>query len=76
MKIIPAPTCHYVFPDDHRCGSPSLRNEAFCYFHHPDRQPVVPLPKRNRGPQSAATLSTRTPTRLHKKDPSASKYRE
>jgi hypothetical protein len=45
MKIIPAPTCHHLFPDDHRCGSPSLRGEAFCYFHHPDRQPVATVPK-------------------------------
>ena len=34
------PSCHHLFPDDHRCGSPSLRGEAFCYYHHPDRQPV------------------------------------
>jgi len=31
------PTCHHLFPDHHRCGSPSLRGEAFCYYHHPDR---------------------------------------
>ena len=41
MTTIPAPTCHYRFPDDHRCGSPSLRGEAFCHFHHPDRTPVA-----------------------------------
>jgi hypothetical protein len=35
------PTCHHLFPDHHRCGPPSLRGEAFCYFHHPDRQPAA-----------------------------------
>lgn len=35
------PTCHHRFPDDHRCGSPSLRGEAFCYYHHPDRRPAA-----------------------------------
>lgn len=37
----PIPTCTHLFPDDHRCGSPSLRGETFCYFHHPDRKPVA-----------------------------------
>jgi hypothetical protein len=35
------PLCCHRFPDDHRCGSPALRGEAFCYFHHPDRKPVA-----------------------------------
>jgi hypothetical protein len=38
MQTRPCPTCHHRFPDQHRCGSPALRGEAFCYFHHPDRQ--------------------------------------
>ena len=43
------PTCHHLFPDDHRCGSPSLRGEAFCYFHHPDRKTVSnPYARRGR----------------------------
>ena len=33
--------CHHIFPDAHRCGSPALRGEAFCYYHHPDRKPVA-----------------------------------
>jgi hypothetical protein len=37
----PCPTCHHLFPDAHRCGSPSLRGEAFCHYHHPDRQPAA-----------------------------------
>ena len=36
-----ATTCHHLFPDAHRCGSPALRGERFCYFHHPDRKPVA-----------------------------------
>jgi hypothetical protein len=31
--------CHHIFPDTHRCGSPALRGETFCYFHHPRRKP-------------------------------------
>jgi hypothetical protein len=26
--------CRYIFTDGHRCGSPSLRGEHFCYYHH------------------------------------------
>jgi hypothetical protein len=33
-------TCHHIFTDAHRCGSPALRGERFCYFHHPTRLPV------------------------------------
>jgi hypothetical protein len=36
-----APRCRHLFPDNHRCGSPSLRTQAFCYYHHPDRAPVA-----------------------------------
>jgi hypothetical protein len=35
-----APHCRHLFPDNHRCGSPALRGEPFCYYHHPDRAPV------------------------------------
>jgi hypothetical protein len=37
----PTPLCHHIFPDGHRCGSPSMRGETLCYYHHPDRQPVA-----------------------------------
>lgn len=40
MSTRPCPTCSYTFPDNHRCGSPALRGDTFCYFHHPDRRPV------------------------------------
>jgi hypothetical protein len=29
--------CTHVFPDRHQCGSPALRGQALCYFHHPTR---------------------------------------
>ncbi len=32
--------CRHIFPDGHRCGSPCLRNEALCYYHHTTRRPV------------------------------------
>ena len=33
--------CSHIFADRHRCGSPALRGERFCYYHHPDRRPVA-----------------------------------
>ena len=24
----------------HRCGSPALRGQSFCYYHHPTRKPT------------------------------------
>jgi hypothetical protein len=32
--------CRHIFTDGHRCGSPSLRNELFCYYHHTTRRPI------------------------------------
>ena len=32
--------CTHAFPDAHPCGSPALRGESFCYYHHPTRQRV------------------------------------
>lgn len=33
------PTCHHVLPTSKRCGSPALRGEQFCFYHHPTRRP-------------------------------------
>jgi len=33
--------CHHIFPDNARCGSPRMRSEQFCYYHHDSRRPVV-----------------------------------
>ena len=30
--------CRHIKPDGHRCGSPSLRGEHFCYYHHTGRR--------------------------------------
>jgi hypothetical protein len=29
--------CRHIFTDGHRCGSPSLRGEDLCYYHHKSR---------------------------------------
>jgi hypothetical protein len=39
MTSMPAQSCTYVFPDRHTCGSPALRGESRCYYHHPTRPP-------------------------------------
>jgi hypothetical protein len=31
MKLEIADTCHHIFPDGHRCGSPHLRHKTLCY---------------------------------------------
>ena len=35
------PTCHHLHPAGKRCGSPALRGEQFCFYHHPTRRPPV-----------------------------------
>jgi hypothetical protein len=52
-------SCVHIFPDTHRCGSPALRGETHCYYHHPDRKPVANPYARcaHRGFQLAATTS-------------------
>jgi hypothetical protein len=32
-------TCHYLHATGKRCGSPALRGEQFCFYHHPTRRP-------------------------------------
>jgi hypothetical protein len=39
--------CRHIFTDGHRCGSPALRNEPFCYYHHTSRRPP-PAPGKSR----------------------------
>ena len=38
--------CRHIFTDGRRCGSPSLRNDPFCYFHHNSRKPIANPEKR------------------------------
>jgi hypothetical protein len=41
--------CTHVFEGGHRCASPALQREAFCYYHHPTRKPVQnPIRHRSR----------------------------
>ena len=51
--------CHYIFPDNARCGSPRMRNEQFCYFHHDSRRPVV-RPEQRIARRSTFSLFTPT----------------
>jgi hypothetical protein len=39
--------CTHVFEGGHRCASPALQREAFCYYHHPNRKPIQ-NPRRSR----------------------------
>jgi len=32
--------CTHIFEGGHRCASPALQREAFCYYHHPTRKPA------------------------------------
>ena len=41
--------CTYIFEGGHRCASPALQREAFCYYHHPTQKPVQnPTRRRSR----------------------------
>ncbi len=41
--------CRHIHADGCRCGSPCLRGEAFCYFHHTSRKPIARTePRRSR----------------------------
>ena len=43
--------CRHIFTDGRRCGSPCLRGEAFCYYHHTTRRPIE-NPRQRRARQS------------------------
>jgi hypothetical protein len=47
--------CRHILAAGHRCGSPALKEEYFCYFHHQNRLPVENL-KERRAKQSTFTL--------------------
>ena len=41
--------CRHIFTDGHRCASPCLRGEDFCYYHHTIRKPIAnPAKRRSR----------------------------
>jgi hypothetical protein len=41
MTVTTLQLCTRLFPDGHTCGSPALRGERLCYYHHPSRHPVA-----------------------------------
>jgi hypothetical protein len=47
--------CRHIFTDGHRCASPCLRQEEFCYYHHTTRKPIA-NPKQRRSRRSTFHL--------------------
>jgi hypothetical protein len=47
--------CRHIFTDGHRCGSPCLRGQDLCYYHHTTRKPAAD-PRTRRGRRSTFTL--------------------
>jgi hypothetical protein len=44
--------CRHIFTDGHRCGSPCLRGEDLCYYHHTTRKPA-PHPRTGKARRAA-----------------------
>ena len=40
--------CTHTFDGGHRCASPALRNQTFCYYHHPTSKPTKNPHQRSR----------------------------
>jgi hypothetical protein len=34
------PLCQHLHANSNRCGSPALRGEQFCFYHHPTPRPT------------------------------------
>jgi hypothetical protein len=47
--------CRHIFTDGHRCGSPCLRGEDLCYYHHTTRKPAQ-NPRTRRSRRNTFTL--------------------
>ena len=55
------PPCHHLHPTGNRCGSPALRGQQFCFYHHPTRRPPPPAGRKPRLPAfHIPTLADRT----------------
>jgi len=39
--------CRHIFTDGHRCGSPCLRGEELCFYHHTSRKPITGARRRH-----------------------------
>ena len=58
--------CTHVFEGGHRCASPALQREAFCYYHHPTRKPIQnPTRRRSRRQSFALPLPSGQPDLQH-----------
>jgi hypothetical protein len=44
--------CTHIFEGGHRCASPALHRETFCYYHHPNRKPIQNSSRRRSRRQS------------------------
>ncbi|MGA1980899.1 MAG: hypothetical protein ABSG84_00390 [Acidobacteriaceae bacterium] len=58
------PLCSHVFPatdaaPTHLCGSPALRGQSFCFYHHPTR-PHAPSRNQRRASIRARRLARRS----------------
>lgn len=58
--------CSHIFPDTHVCGSPALRGERFCYFHHPDRRPPTAATVQHRRARRGFRLQAPTNAAEHR----------
>jgi hypothetical protein len=47
--------CTHMFEGGHRCASPALQREAFCYHHHPTRK-RLPNPNQRRSRRQSFDL--------------------
>ena len=58
--------CRHILTDGHRCQSPCLRQQEFCYYHHTTRRPIAnPRQRRSRrstfelpNPEDRAAIQT------------------
>jgi hypothetical protein len=69
--------CRHIFTDGHRCGSNSLRNEDFCFYHHNTRRPK-PAPDLYPNPLHLRNAPARGPFRhpgRHRPHPPAHRQR-
>ena len=68
---VSCPTCHHLHPTGNRCGSPALRGEQFCFFHHPTRRPPYPHTRLSRTPFGRTTYHS-TPKTSRSPSPKSS----
>jgi len=44
MSTYTVPQCQHIKTNGSQCGSPALRNQQFCYYHHRQRPVLQNLP--------------------------------